>query len=443
MNMIKKLIRFFNPAPDNPDLKEDKKQLKKLQWSFFLSATIGYGLFYVCRLSINVVKKPLVDGGILTENELGIIGSALFFSYAIGKFVNGFLADRVNIKHFLATGLIISSIINIVLGFSHTFWVFVVLWGINGWVQSLGSPCCVVGLSRWFTDKDRGSYYGFWSASHNIGEALTFIATAFVVSIAGWRWGFEVAGLAGLVGAAIIILFLPDSPTSKGLVPVMPPKELGKSTGATQLEVLKNPFIWILAMSSACMYISRYAINSWGIFFLENEKAYTTIEASSIIGVSSVCGIIGTVLSGFLSDKLFKGSRNVPALLFGICNTIAITLFVFVPKGYFALDIFSMILFGLSIGALICYLGGMMAVDIAPKKASGAALGVVGIASYIGAGIQDVLSGNLIGDSKTIVDSIVAYDFSSIRYFWISAAALSFILCACLWKRTGRDREQY
>jgi OPA family sugar phosphate sensor protein UhpC-like MFS transporter len=436
--MIKRLIRFFRPAPDETELKADNKQLRKLQWSFFLSATIGYGLFYVCRLSINVVKKPLVDGNILTEHELGIVGSALFFSYAAGKFANGFLADRVNIRHFMATGLIISSIANIVLGFSHTFWVFVVLWGINGWAQSLGSPCCVVGLSRWFTDKDRGSYYGFWSASHNIGEALTFIATAFVVSIAGWRWGFEAAGIAGLAGAVMILLFMHDSPTSKGLVPVMPPKELDKPAGSAQLEVLKNPFIWVLALSSACMYISRYAINSWGIFFLENEKAYTTIEASSIIGVSSVCGIIGTVLSGFLSDKLFKGSRNVPALIFGICNTIAITLFVFVPKGYFGVDIFSMILFGLSIGALICYLGGMMAVDIAPKRASGAALGVVGIASYIGAGVQDILSGRFIGDSKTVVDGVATYDFSSICYFWIGAAALSFILCACLWKRKNR-----
>jgi OPA family sugar phosphate sensor protein UhpC-like MFS transporter len=441
--MIRKLIQFFSPAPDKPDLKEDRKCLKHLQWSFFLSATFGYGLFYVCRLSISVVKKPLVDGNILTENELGIVGSALFFSYAAGKFVNGFLADRVNIKHFMATGLIISSIVNILLGFSHTFWVFIILWGINGWVQSLGSPCSVVGLSRWFTDKERGTYYGFFSASHNLGEALTFIATAFVVSIAGWRWGFEAAGLAGLTGAVIIILFLHDSPASKGLVPVMLPKELDKPAKSAQLEVLKNPFIWILALSSACMYISRYAINSWGIFFLENEKAYTSVEASSIIAVSSVCGIIGTVLSGVLSDKLFNGSRNVPALLFGIGNTVAIALFVFVPKGYFAIDIFSMILFGLSIGVLICFLGGLMAVDIAPKKASGAALGVVGIASYIGAGVQDILSGNLIGGSKTMAEGVAAYDFSSIRYFWIGAAALSFILCAGLWKRTGKAKEKY
>ena len=440
--MIKKIKSFFSSLPDKGELKEDKKYLKKLQWSVFLSATIGYGLYYVCRLSLNVVKKPLVDGGILTEKELGLIGSALFFSYAVGKFVNGFLGDRVNIKNFMAIGLIISSVINIVLGFSHSFWIFAILWGINGWVQSMGAPASVVGLSRWFTERDRGSYYGFWSASHNIGEALTFIATAAVVSAAGWRWGFEAAGIAGLIGAVIIILFMHDSPQSKGLKPVIPPKDLNKSIGATQLEVLKNPFIWVLALSSACMYISRYAVNSWGIFFLQNQKSYSPVEASSVIAVSSVCGIVGTVLSGVLSDKLFKGNRNVPALIFGIGNTIAISMFVFIPKGYFILDIASMVLFGLSIGVLICYLGGLMATDIAPKRASGAALGVVGIASYIGAGIQDILSGYLIGDNKTMVDGLTAYDFSSIRYFWIGAAALSFILCAALWNVKNKKEEK-
>lgn len=431
--MIKRITHFFAPLPDKEPLEENDKKLKRLQWSFFISATLGYGLYYVCRMSLNVVKKPLVDGGILTEQELGIVGSALFFSYAVGKLVNGFLGDRVNITRFMATGLIISSLVNIILGFSHSFWIFAILWGVNGWVQSMGAPSSVVGLSRWYTDKDRGSFYGFWSASHNIGEAITFIAIAAVVSVAGWRWGFEAAGISGLIGAAIIIIFMKDSPTSQGLPSIIPPKEKEKTAGMAQKEVLMNPYIWILALSSAFMYISRYAINSWGIFFLENQKAYSSIEASSIIAVNSVCGIIGTVLSGFLSDKLFKGNRVTPAVIFGILNTLAITMFVLVPKGYHFIDIFSMILFGLSIGVLICFLGGLMATDIASKKASGAALGVVGIASYIGAGVQDILSGHLIGDSKTIIEGVTAYDFSSIQYFWIGAAALSVIFCAMLW----------
>ena len=77
-------------------------------------------------------------------------------------------------------------------------------------------------------------------------------------------------------------------------------------------------------------------------------------------------------------------------------NVFALCLFLLVPGAHFWIDVLAMVLFGLGIGVLICFLGGLMAVDIAPRNASGAALGVVGIASYIGAGLQDVMSGILI-----------------------------------------------
>ena len=69
-----------------------------------------------------------------------------------------------------------------------------------------------------------------------------------------------------------------------------------------------------------------------------------------------------------------------------------------------------------------------MAVDIAPRNASGAALGVVGIASYIGAGLQDVMSGVLIEGQKTVVNGTDVYDFTYINWFWIGAALLSTLL---------------
>jgi membrane-associated phospholipid phosphatase len=75
------------------------------------------------------------------------------------------------------------------------------------------------------------------------------------------------------------------------------------------------------------------------------------------------------------------------------------SLFLLGPKNMWWLDATSMVLFGLGIGALICYLGGLMAVDIVSKKASGAALGIVGIMSYAAAGIQDIASGYLINNS--------------------------------------------
>ncbi len=183
----------------------------------FLSATVGYGIYYVCRLSLNVVKKPLVDAGALTETELGIVGSALFITYAVGKFVNGFLADRVNIRRFMSIGLLIAALVNLLLGFNLSSGLFVVLWAVNGWAQSMGAPSGVVAQSRWIPDRQRGRFYGVWSASHNIGEALTFIIIAAVVSAAGWQWGFRAAGILGIAGALMLALLLRDSPQSCGL----------------------------------------------------------------------------------------------------------------------------------------------------------------------------------------------------------------------------------
>ena len=405
-------------------------------------------VYFFGRLSLNVMKKPIVDEGIFSETELGIIGSVLFFTYAIGKFTNGFLADRSNIKRFMTTGLLVTALVNLCLGFTNSFILFAILWGISGWFQSMGAASCVVGLSRWFSDKERGSFYGFWSASHNIGEALTFIIVASVVSVLGWRYGFLGAGLVGLIGALIIWRFLHDTPQSEGLPAVNQPKEKKEMNAAeaadynkAQKQVLLMPAIWILALSSAFMYISRYAVNSWGVFYLEAEKGYTTLDASFIISINSVCGIVGTVFSGFISDKLFGGRRNVPALIFGLMNVAALCLFLLVPGTHTWVDVAAMILFGTSIGVLLCFLGGLMAVDIAPRNASGAALGVVGIASYIGAGLQDVMSGVLIEGNKTVVDGTDVYDFTYINWFWIGAAILSVLLALLVWNARNKEPE--
>jgi OPA family sugar phosphate sensor protein UhpC-like MFS transporter len=405
----------------------------------------------VARTSLNVVKKPILDSGVLDAHQLGMIGSALLFTYAIGKFVNGFLADHSNIKRFMAAGLGVSAIANLavgILGFTSNngmaitsfvfFLSFAILWGINGWSQSMGAAPAIIALSRWFPLKERGTFYGFFSASHNIGEFLSFIFVGAVVGIAGWQWGFVGSSLAGILGVVIILFFMHDTPQSKGL----PPVEIlsseaktveKKSVSATQKAVLKNPYVWIIALSSAFMYVSRYAINGWGVLYLQEVKGFSLASATQIISINALLGIFGTVLSGWFSDKLFKGKRNAPALIFGVLNTIALCLFVFSGNSVWV-NVFSMVLFGVAIGVLICFIGGLMAVDLVPRNASGAALGIVGIASYIGAGLQDIASGWLIESNKVIVGADVQYNFMPAATFWIAASAISFVLALFVWK---------
>lgn len=392
------------------------------QWSVFAAATLGYGLYYVCRLSLSVVKTPLIAEGVLTEAQAGLVGSALFYVYAVGKFANGFLADRVSLRRLFAAGLLASAVVNLLLGSAPGFVIFIALWALNGWAQSMGAPACVVGLTRWFPREQRGTFYGLWSSSHNIGEGLTFILTAAVVAALGWRAGLGAVALAGGAGVAMIWLLYRDAPPSPAATAA------SGSVGAEQLAVLRNPVIWCLALASACMYVTRYAVNSWGMFYFQNAHGYSLVEAGGLVAVSSVCGVLGTVASGWVSDVFFKGDRFRPALWFGVLNLASLALMLLAPAGWPWAATASMVGFGLAIGALVCYLGGLMAVDSVPPQAAGAALGVVGIASYVGAGTQDALSGWLIGRGRTGTATAADYDFSTVGVCWLSAAAISIAL---------------
>lgn len=219
MNRIARFYRISEPAQAlDIDQAERTKIYRRLRLQAFAAATLGYSLYYVCRTSLNVMKKPLLDSGALDASQIGVIGSALLFAYAVGKFVNGFVADYCNIKRFMATGLVVSAAANALMGLTGLAQAaipsavvcaaFAVMWGINGWAQSMGAPPAIISLSRWYPLTERGTYYGFFSASHNLGEFFSFLFVGSIVSLAGWQAGFFGSATAGAIGVAIIVGWL-------------------------------------------------------------------------------------------------------------------------------------------------------------------------------------------------------------------------------------------
>ena len=99
----------------------------------------------------------------------------------------------------------------------------------------------------------------------------------------------------------------------------------------------------------------------------------------------------------------------------------------------------ALILYGFTLSGLLAILGGMFAMDLVAKNAVGAAMGIIGAFSYLGAGLQEVISGKLIGDGTTVVDGVRTYDFSTVALFWIGASVVSAVLAASLWKVRARD----
>lgn len=442
--------RISKPSKEKVSPENVAGTYKALRNRTFWGVTVAYSLYYVCRMSINVVKQPLIDEGILTAGQLGLIGSALLFVYAVGKFMNGFIADYCNIRRFMATGLFISAVVNLLMGvfglFDNmlpTMLIFIsfsILWGINGWMQSMGSAPGVISLSRWFPQSKRGSYYSLFSSSPYIGEFISYNVLAVVVGWLGWQAGFIAAALAGLSGALLILLFVSDTPESKGLPSVQElsgeamTKEDKMPTRELQKMILRHPGIWVIAISSAFIYITKYAVAGWGVLFLQKARGFDLAQASQVIAFSAVFGILGTVLAGWLSDRMFNGDRAKPAVLSGIISTSSLILFLFVG-GDFVLNIFYVSLFSLSTGVLYCIVAGLMAVDIVPRKATGAALGVVGISSYVAAGLQDIVSGYLIQGFTVESAGGDLYDFGPVSWFWIIAAVVSFVLPVLNWKK--------
>lgn len=444
------LFRAFATVADAPPI-TDKAQIDEMfrrnRWRVMLAITLGYGLIYTCRLAIGMAKPGMIDQGIFTPAEFGLIGSALFYTYALGKLTNGFLADHANIRLFLTLGFFMSAVCNIGMGFADTVLMAVVIWGLNGWFQGFGAPASVVAMTAWFSNKERGRAYGLWSTAHSLGEGLTFFVIGAVVAYFGWRWGYFVPAMIGFAAAAMMWWLVRDRPSALGLPTIADWKDdhlaesdasKSKTTLQLQFSILSIPTIWVLALASLSNYITRYAINSWGPLYLQEARGFDEIMSGTMLMISTLAGIAGSLLYGVISDKFFNARRPPANLLFSIVEIIGLALIFFGPTNLPTL-ILGMVLFGLGLTGLVASLGGLFAVDICPKRVAGAAMGVIGVFSYIGAAIQENISGVLIDQHSHMVGADRVYDFEPVIWFWIGSSIVSMILAATLWRAKLRD----
>jgi OPA family sugar phosphate sensor protein UhpC-like MFS transporter len=305
-------------------------------------------------------------------------------------------------------------------------------------------------MANWFSNRERGRIYGIWSTAHAIGEGLTFVGVAALVTLWGWRAGFWGPGLLCVFVAAGLYLLMQDRPQTMGLPPVAVWKDdvvdpggaaarKSMSTWELQRTILRIPAIWVLALASASIYVTRYAINSWGVLYLQEAKGYTLMQAGSVISVNTVAGILGAVAFGFMSDKLFNARRPPTNVIFAVLEIVGLLMVFYGPPGRPVFMTVAFFIYGFGLTGLVTSLGGLFALDIAPKRAAGAAMGFIGVFSYIGAALQDQISGHLIERGVTLVDGVRFYDFSTVIWFWIGSSVVSMILATTLWRVRVRD----
>lgn len=392
------LFNFLKPTPYAEEIKDDevvKKQYRYWRWRIFLGMYVGYTFYYFTRKSFTFAMPAMMQDLGFDKSDLGILGSVMAITYGMSKFLSGMLSDRANPRYFMAIGLILTGILNILFGLSSSIIFFAIFWGMNGWFQGWGWPPCARLLTHWYSQKERGTWWGFWNTSHGLGGALIPLIAAFCAQYLGWRYALYIPGVTCIAVGLFIINRLRDTPQSLGLPPIEKfrndyPAVKQKEEKEISLKdilfryVLSNRYIWILAFAYFFVYIIRAAINDWSVLFLVETKGYSLLTAGACVCWFEVGGICGSLTAGWASDKIFQGRRGPINVIFSLGVVAAIAALWLAPGSAPLRD--SLLMF--TIGFLIFgpqMLIGMAAAELSHKKAAGTATGFTGWIAYLGA----------------------------------------------------------
>lgn len=385
----------------------------------------------------------LIDDLGFTKADLGFLGSVLYITYGVSKFISGILSDKANPRFFMATGLILTGISNIMFGWSSSLLLFALFWGINGIFQGWGWPPCTKQLTYWFSKKERGFWWSVKSTSHNVGGALIPLLVAFIGPIYGWRWAMYVPGVISIIMGFWLMERLRDVPGSLGLPPVeqykgeepaqkqAASKDTETSLGIGDIlwrQVLNNKAVWILALSYFFVYVVRTAFNDWGSLWLHKFKGYSMMAAAGGIAWFEIGGFLGCIAAGWGSDRFFQG-RRVPFMVLCSLGLLgAITGFWLLPAGVLFLENVMMFIIGFLIfGPQM--LVGLAAAEFVDKKAACTANGFAGCFAYIGAAATGYPLGKVID----------LWGWQGFFMVLLVCSAAIFLILFPLWASSGKN----
>lgn len=399
------MLALYRPAPAVPRLPpaEVAPAYARLRAQMMASIFVGYAGFYLVRKNFSLAKPYLIAELGLTTGDVGLIATALSASYGVSKFVMGNVSDRSNPRTFMATGLILSGLVNLCFGHLTSVKAMAALWFVNGWAQGMGWAPCARTLTHWFSDGERGTKFAFWNVAHNIGGGLVGpIGNAALWACGGWLALFYVPGALAVALGVLLAVFLRDTPQSVGLPPIEEhrndypdvavddrERELGAREILTEF-VLNNRALWVLAFANAFVYVVRYGVLDWAPTYLTAVKGATHSASRWQFFLYEYAGIPGTLLAGWMSDRWFSGRRAPVGVLYMAAVTAAVLVYWLNPPGRRAVDGAMLFLIGFLIYGPVM-LVGVAAVDLVPKKAAGTAAGFTGLFGYaVGAVIAEL-----------------------------------------------------
>jgi len=367
---------------------------------------VGYTGYYVCRSNLSVAAPLLKQDG-WTKEDLGSIVSFGIVMYAIGKIVNGILADFLGGRRLFLAGMLGSILATAIFGFSGSVFasasslaVFTAIWACNRFVQSMGWVALVKTAACWFPLGRQATIMGVLSMSFLLGDAgVRLYLGALIKNGMDWQSVFFVS--AGTLSVIFCIAWftLKSRASDLGL-----PEPDSHQTSVQQSDenacsgrdligllrpFLTNKIFWLICVINFGLTLIRETFNFWTPLYLSETTQLDVGSAAISSLLFPLVGAGSALLAGFLSDGL--GGRHgrvvVPALV-GLTVTLIIlsTRRSDAASPWIVLTLICLVSFFLM--APYTFLSGVMAVELGGKRGSSTAAGLIDSAGYFGAVIS-------------------------------------------------------
>lgn len=391
--------------------------------------TVGllYAMFYMCRYNFRFAGPGMREEFGWTAGDISAIAAWFSIAYGTGQLLNGLFCDRIGGRASMLLGAIGSIAVTLLIGFSpwtSSFVAFAAMWMVNGYIQAAGTPGMVKINAAWFNKEERGLFAGIFGFMIQSGQAFIsmlapwilngFTFLAMMVAPGQWRMLFCIPPLfLGLV--AVWFWFVAaQSPDDAGF-PGTVRDDVDNSAGTTVPVwesfkfVFSNPLVWFYAVAYGCTGAVRHAADQLAPMYFEdclgfNMKTALPAVAAFTLVLVPVVAVCGSVLSGWISDRFFKGNRYPVAMVLYYAEACVIASSTTVM----ALGLIGPTAMGILLGCLILVLiaitansthsivGAAAPVDIGGKKMAGFASGVIDSFQYYGAAIGLFITGKML-----------------------------------------------
>ena len=381
-------------------------------------------------------------------------------AYGFSKFIMASVSDRSNARHFLPLGLTLAALSMMfmivpvqLIGPEHKSWAIALMAFLNflvGWFNGMGWPPCGRVMTHWFSIKERGTWMSVWNCAHNVGGALVGPMSVYgAVWFGSWFYGADeqryfligtylFPACVAILIAIVAYCMIRDTPQSCGLPAIEKWRNDYSSTYSDKAEqvmsmkeifktVLTNRFLWYIAFANAFVYMVRYGCLDWAPTIL-TEQGINLKDAGWAYFAYEIAAIPGTIICGWLSDRVFHGRRALPTMIF--MAIVAVLIFIYWQNfTNITIVIACLIAIGFFIYGPVMLIG-VQALDLAPKNAAGTAAGLTGFLGYV---LGTALLANV----------VIGYVAQTAGWSWtfillIAACVLSILFMALTYKQ-----EQY